>query len=1073
MRTYAGIGVRLVWLGIFALFGGNRAVAQSIPLTNPGFETIAIVNPSQDSAHFTADGKLIVGSYTQPTNAPLNSLAVQLAEPVAGWKVAGQGGTIALGGQFSAPEGRNTAYLEPSGTLLQTPVPMLRGGMVYQIDADIAGSIGAGAQSYSISLVAEGAVVGTSTGIAAVGSFGHVVRSFAIPADSTFAGKPFGVALGNVTASSGRLFIDNVRLSAQPIPTPVPLPSGALGWWRGNSSTNEITRDSGSFRSGATTGSGYVGNGFIFQAGLSAMVLPSTFALTSQEFSVECWIQRASSSLAGTDNEAGELFGGSEFGFTFGLTHEGRLYLSHVGVVSFYSTTRIVDKDWHHVGIVRRGATIEFYADGVLTDRVPCSVNFRLSGPYAIGGLGTPYFGAAYGFLGAIDEMTVYGRALAASEMQSVAAAGTAGKLMVNAGFGALPVPATLIGGTPSMLGASLTNTGATSWTNIVVGARLSPDWKILATAATAGTPVVDGSTVKVEVSSLAPGGVVSLSIEAQPGLSNGGLATNHFEAQFADPSLGRVGMPVDQVVAIVSTAVPLPAGAVAWWRLDGGPADEFGRASGLVSGHAVFGKGLARQGLVLDGLDSSIQLGLAPALQLGDLTIEGWIRRTNATAITQIGYPTGAIFAGGQGSYGLTLTSNGILQFGRVGFGGISSTSLITDTDWHHVAATKSGNQVTLYLDGVAAGNGQFSTPPVFGTPFAIGALGQSVPGFGTAPFWGAIDELTLYNRPLSAEEIASVARAGLSGKAVGAVVFSQSVSTALPVRVGKSFEYRFSITNHIGSSVDGLVMRQPLPQGWSLKSSQPSRGELTQADGVIRWNLGTLNSEESATADLSLIPVSAGDVQLVGTLFGGPGDPLVQAVAVRVIVLPVVALIPPGPIGIPLGAPSMANLEVSLTPAWDSSVLVDYSILPDTAVEGRDFVAASGTLEFPPGTSRRVIPLQLLPGSSSATDLAVILRFTNPRGAAIEEPSVRIVLRGEPAALVSSLDAAGKPAFRVHMLAGRRYELQRSASLTDPDWTFVAEAIVNSGEQDTVFSDPQYGDQPDVFYRLVVSQR
>ena len=1073
MRTYPHTGVRPVWLGLLVLFGAIQLGAESIPLTNSGFESIAIVNPLQDPVHFTGDGKLIVGAYTQPTNAPLNSLAVQLPEPVAGWMTAGQCGTIALGGQFPAPEGRNTAYVEPLGTLSQIPTPALRGGTIYQIEADIAGSIGTGAQSYAISLVAEGGVIATSTSVATTGSFLHVVRSFTVPAESPYAGKPFGVSIGNVTASAGRLFIDNVRLSAQPIPTPVPIPSGALGWWRGSSTTNEITRDSGSFRSGATTGPGFLGNGFVFQGGLSAMVLPTTFSVPSQEFSVECWIQRTSTSLAGTDFEAGEFFGGSDLGFTFGLTHEGRLYLSHIGVVSFYSTTHLADRAWHHVGVVRRGGILEFYADGLLTDRVPCTVNFRLSGPYAIGGLGTPYFGAAYGFLGAIDELTAYGRALSASEMQSIAAAGTAGKVPLEAGFGVLPVPSTLIGGTPWSFGASLTNTGATLWTNVLVSARFPSDSGILAAAASSGTPTVDGSTVKVELPELAPGGVVSLSVETQAGRSKGGFVTNHFEAQFVEKTLGRIAIPVDQVVSIASTAVPVPAGAVAWWRLNGGAADDFGRSSGLVSGHAGFAPGIVRQGLVLDGVDSSIQLGLAPALQLGDLTVEGWIRRTNTSAISQVSFSTGAIFGGGLGSYGLTLSSGGSLQFGRVGSTGVSSANLITDTEWHHVAASKTGNQVALYVDGVAAGSGVVPAGSVFGTPFAIGALGQSVAGLGIAPFWGAIDELTIYNRPLSKDEIASVARAGLSGKAVGVVTFSESVSTPSPIRVGTEFNYRIAVTNHSGSSVDGLLLRQPLPKGWSLKRSATSRGTLTQAEGLIRWKPGFLDSEESATVDLSLIPGEAGEVQLVGTLFGAPGDPLVQTLGAKAIILPVAALTPPGVIGLPLERPSIVNLEVSLTPGWDSAVQVDYSILADTAVEGRDFVGGSGTLEFPPGATSRVVPLQLLPGSSPVRDLGVIIQLSNARGAAIDQPSARIALRGEPAAMASGVDAAGKPAFRVHMLAGRRYELQRSASLDQAEWTFVAEAIVNFGEQDTVFSDPQYGDQPNVFYRLIVSQR
>jgi len=188
----------------------------------------------------------------------------------------------------------------------------------------------------------------------------------------------------------------------------------------------------GSFRAGGTLGEGFAGGGFVFGGGFDALQLPAEFHLTSQEFSVETWIRRANPNRAGTDEAGGQLLGGSTGGFSFGLLHTGQLYISHVGIENFFSSTSITDTNWHHVAVVREGAMLKFFVDGSLAGSVGCNVNFTLTGPYAIGGLGTPFGGISYGFWGQIDELSVYGRALTIVEIESLFGSGTAGKCFSN-----------------------------------------------------------------------------------------------------------------------------------------------------------------------------------------------------------------------------------------------------------------------------------------------------------------------------------------------------------------------------------------------------------------------------------------------------------------------------------------------------------------------------------------------------------------------------------------------------------------------------------------------------------------
>jgi hypothetical protein len=71
----------------------------------------------------------------------------------------------------------------------------------------------------------------------------------------------------------------------------------------------------------------------------------------------------------------------------------------------------------------------------------------------------------------------------------------------------------------------------------------------------------------------------------------------------------------------------------------------------------------------------------------------------------------------------------------------------------WQHVVATKDGPHMRLYVNGaeVAAGEDPSKLPP--GLRLLVGRL---YPDRGVRPFIGQLDELALYNRALSASEIA-----------------------------------------------------------------------------------------------------------------------------------------------------------------------------------------------------------------------------------------------------------------------------------------------------------------------------
>ena len=91
-----------------------------------------------------------------------------------------------------------------------------------------------------------------------------------------------------------------------------------------------------------------------------------------------------------------------------------------------------------------------------------------------------------------------------------------------------------------------------------------------------------------------------------------------------------------------------------------------------------------------------------------------------------------------------------------------LGSVRTINDNNWHHVAAVGDGEYVTLYVDGVQ--DGSPTRIPIFATGSATSTtlIGKTRSNTNTLSLGmvGAIDELNIFNRPLSKSEISALAK-------------------------------------------------------------------------------------------------------------------------------------------------------------------------------------------------------------------------------------------------------------------------------------------------------------------------
>jgi hypothetical protein len=226
-------------------------------------------------------------------------------------------------------------------------------------------------------------------------------------------------------------------------------------------------------------------------------------------------------------------------------------------------------------------------------------------------------------------------------------------------------------------------------------------------------------------------------------------------------------------------TCVEPPAGLVSWWPGDGEASDVVGGNDGTLQGGVSFTPGKVRQAFVFDGIDAFVHIGNPENLKVSTgITLAAWVN-PHALPPPDDGTLSG-IFAivtkWGQStiadSYGIWLHNPdgnirlvGAIGVAGVGDGGLRNGGILPIGQWSYVAMTYEGTTGLnrLYVNGVqVAERVRGGGINVSDQNVLIGKEDSPLPRF----FKGAIDEVEIYNRPLSAAEIQDIFNAWSAGK-------------------------------------------------------------------------------------------------------------------------------------------------------------------------------------------------------------------------------------------------------------------------------------------------------------------
>ena len=226
---------------------------------------------------------------------------------------------------------------------------------------------------------------------------------------------------------------------------------------------------------------------------------------------------------------------------------------------------------------------------------------------------------------------------------------------------------------------------------------------------------------------------------------------------------------------ALAQSCVQPPSGIIAWWPFDettGSIADDrIGNYPGALTNGPVPADGMVGGALRFDGIDDYVAAEDSDLWTFGNnnFSIELWAN-FDAPGGGTIGHP-GDIFIGHDDGPGTSnkwffALGGGVLNFH---LNGPSTGSRFfpqapfspTVGAWYHLAVTRSGSLYTIYLNGSPVA----STTDTRAVPNASAAL-----TIGQAEFLGfmngRLDEVSIYNRALTQEELRAIADAGSAGK-------------------------------------------------------------------------------------------------------------------------------------------------------------------------------------------------------------------------------------------------------------------------------------------------------------------
>jgi hypothetical protein len=543
-------------------------------------------------------------------------------------------------------------------------------------------------------------------------------------------------ALGSVTSSNALLTVVLPQYALDP--------TNLVSWWQGeNNALDALGVNPGTLQGGVTFVTGKVGQAFSFDGSTGYVDVPASTSLnvgSGSGFTIEAWVRPTSIYYAqplfewstGGDTEVYLWLSGSSAGSLDANIVDPYYDNNYISSASAALDTN----DFQHVALTydESSGIACLYVDGVQVQQASLGTGLV---PLTTGDLYFGFDGCCNWFGGEMDEVTLYGRALAPSNIAGIYNAGYLGKAPIAPSIVTQPQNQTV--STVISMPFSVTATGTQP---------MSYEWFFNGST----TPIAGATNSTYTPSAL-------------------DLAQLTNAVTYSALVSNVAGQATSSNATLTATCVSAPSGLVSFWPAATNAHDVVGTNNGTTVPGVIYEAGKVGNAFAFYGPNEFVEVPDSPSLDLTNgLTLEGWVFALDFYDST---YVVIAEKGDDQSScqYMICATNvNNNWYFQAVlGLAGGSivrcygATPMRAQT-WYHVAMTYDGSALKLYVNGVLDGSVAAGGP--------INTTTNSLLMGGSSFWWlyrdlvGLLDEFSIYNRALSATEIEGIFAASYKGK-------------------------------------------------------------------------------------------------------------------------------------------------------------------------------------------------------------------------------------------------------------------------------------------------------------------
>jgi fibro-slime domain-containing protein/RHS repeat-associated protein len=305
-----------------------------------------------------------------------------------------------------------------------------------------------------------------------------------------------------------------------------------------------------------------------------------------------------------------------------------------------------------------------------------------------------------------------------------------------------------------------------------------------------------------------------------------------------------------DEVTFTVNPAPCLkpPTGLVSWWPGEGNFGDLVFGNHGVPLNGTNFAAGKVGQAFNLDGTDDAVQVADSASLKPANISVAAWVKFNSLDSVTSDTGLQYVLFKRGNGPFEafslFKLRRDGV---DRIHFlvgsnptvnlraAAVSQTT-ITAGQFYHLVGTYDGHDIRIYVNGVLETTqpNSFELGYLDGKPLVIGGSGEPFNG----RVRGAVDEIQLYNRALSASEVQAVYNTGGTGLCADAVNRPPTVNAGADL----------SLTVSAAANLQGTATDDGRPEGSTLNVDW----SVVSGPGAVAFD----NPQQAATTATFSLP-------------------------------------------------------------------------------------------------------------------------------------------------------------------------------------------------------------------------